>query len=663
MIIHHRAILLFLTIPIIVIVMMMVGGGCTKSGKPSEKSQSEFSRLRDEGLKALNRGNFDLAYSVGDSLLRFGMRNPKLTDASIYGNLIKGQASIFSDSLSLAYPYLHDAEALCLRNDNDFALASVYNGLGIYSANIEKDNNEALRYYFLGLDASKRSGNERLHALLLCNIASIYYLTEDPMGLRYALECYDHGKKIQDEFLHYIGSLSTAYSYLLREEYEPALKYIREAEMVLRRNDINNGATLYCLYGMILRRMGNREEAEDAFQQSIRYMNEPDAKDFDLRAFIEMAGMLRENNHMADAVRILESGLKVSDNGHDNIFRSDLLQALATTHRISGNEIKAKEFEEIRDNENSSVENREKEIAIEHIRAKYDLERVENELNRQQIELLEKQSTVYVLVTVLGLFLLLIGCFLYYYRRKNKLYKAIVANMTESAREEERLRETINRLEEELMMANVNDKKNAYDLQDPTVAESTQTTELPEEKPEIHSTKDAALTSSNMVATSDATSDFKVSEVICEEKNDKSTEVAEENADTDPEENNDNPAIPAELFHRLRMDFERLMADKSVYTDNLITKEKIVRRLGTNRTYFSRFINDCYKMSFTRLINSFRIKEAVRLLSDPDVSLPLKSISEQLGFNSQSTFYSQFQEATGMTPASFRNKACRLPKS
>lgn len=354
--------------PVVVFLATMIISSCGGSKSRQEQSESEFSRLRDEGLRALNMGNFDMADSFGDSLLDLGQADPKLTDASIYGNILKGQASIFKDSISPAYSYLHDAEALCLRYDNNFALASVYNGLGIYSENIEKDNNEALRYFFLGLDAAKKSDNARLHSLLLSNIVSIYYLTENPMGLRYALECYDHGKKTHDEFLHYIGSLSTAYSHMIRKEYEPALKFIREAEMVLRTNNINNGATLYCLYGMILRRTGNEEEATDAFLQSIKYMKEPDATDFDLRSYIELAETLREKKRIGEAIEVLEDGLKISDTGYNTIFRGDFLEVLSHTYRLAGNTAKADKYDKIRESEQTSVENRDNEIAIEHTR-------------------------------------------------------------------------------------------------------------------------------------------------------------------------------------------------------------------------------------------------------------------------------------------------------
>src|SRR5574344_38235 len=111
-----------------------------------------------------------------------------------------------------------------------------------------------------------------------------------------------------------------------------------------------------------------------------------------------------------------------------------------------------------------------------------------------------------------------------------------------------------------------------------------------------------------------------------------------------------------ELFRVL----ERTMREKKIYKDNMLTKEKVADLLGTNRTYLSRIINEQSNLSFTHDIKSFRIEEAVRLLSDPDNDTPLKAISAELGFNSISTFYSLFQSSIGMTPSQYRRKVIEI---
>lgn len=113
-----------------------------------------------------------------------------------------------------------------------------------------------------------------------------------------------------------------------------------------------------------------------------------------------------------------------------------------------------------------------------------------------------------------------------------------------------------------------------------------------------------------------------------------------------------------ELFKQL----ESLMRDEHIYRENDVTREKVAERLGTNRTYLSQVINELSGYSFSNYINSYRIDEAVRQLSDADNPTPLKALSAELGFNHIQTFYSSFQSAIGMTPSKFREKFMELHK-
>ena len=113
------------------------------------------------------------------------------------------------------------------------------------------------------------------------------------------------------------------------------------------------------------------------------------------------------------------------------------------------------------------------------------------------------------------------------------------------------------------------------------------------------------------------------------------------------------------LFKRL----ESLMTDEQIYRDPLLTKEKTADMLGTNRTYLSQVINEQTNKNFTQYINEFRIYEAVRILSDPQNTQPLKALSVELGFNSMTTFYKLFQQQTSMTPAQYRKQVNELKKT
>ena len=92
----------------------------------------------------------------------------------------------------------------------------------------------------------------------------------------------------------------------------------------------------------------------------------------------------------------------------------------------------------------------------------------------------------------------------------------------------------------------------------------------------------------------------------------------------------------------------------------MLTKEKVSEMLDTNRTYLSQLINSRTGKSFTQYVNEFRTREAVKRLSNPEDTIPLKALSAELGFNSMTTFYSLFQAEVGMTPTQYRNNAKNL---
>lgn len=565
---------------------------------------SSTSALRKIGLDDISKKNFQHADSVGRILIERARLNPGDREAAIYGNIIAGQTGLFTEHPFEAYTFLHEAEILAQKYEVDSVLPSVYNGLGLYSMNAEKDYSEALRCFFLGLDAAKRNQNTRLHSLLLANIAATYYLLNDPMGLRYSMDCYYYGKKNNDDYLIYIGSQTAAFMLKLTGDYTQALNYVKEAELVMHRMNMHDEATLYYIYGTVMRGLGDYAEAEALLRESVEASRTYPNTLYTL-GYTELADLLAAGHRYSEALDILREADMKSRNGKDNLFREDVLRLLADIYRRTGNTEKAREYTELVNIEAAnSLDTKNKQI--EQIRAKYDLERTENELNRRKLELTENKTMVSMLLGVLLLALISAGFVILYYRHKSRMYTAIVSQATEWAQEESRLRDTIRRLEE-------------------TVSQHVDPDILPQPAPE-------------------------------------DLPGAEQPEDEEPEEKAmDNAvsehSVPDERMQLLAARFEALMANPEVYADNLINKDKVARMLDTNRTYISRLVNEYYKMTFTKFINSLRIREAVRRLSDPDCDTPIKALADELGYNSMTTFYTNFQETTGMTPSAFRDRA------
>lgn len=108
----------------------------------------------------------------------------------------------------------------------------------------------------------------------------------------------------------------------------------------------------------------------------------------------------------------------------------------------------------------------------------------------------------------------------------------------------------------------------------------------------------------------------------------------------------------SELFDNI----ERLMSEDKIYRNPELSLDMLAEMLKSNRTYVSVTINKFTSMSFFNYVNSWRIKEAVDILSDPKDDTPLKSVCDKVGYSSLTSFYRVFQKETGCTPSVYRKK-------
>lgn len=541
--------------------------------------------LRKISFHYLNKADYDRAIFYGQQLFDIGYEERDYNRAVIYSHICLGQAHMMKGNVSEAYSHLGQAELIGKSNKNDSALCSVYNGLGLYASNVQRDYYRSLAYFFKGIEAAKRCRYDRLYSLLLSNISGIYYLKNDSTGLKYALECYELGHQRKDPYLIYSGSTNTAYMYYLKANYQTALKYIQEAEFVMIQNDFYDQSNVYNLYGYILYRLNKDDEALAFFRKALDLKEQGNISSV-MNTYLGYAGVLMHHNQYEQALKMLKTGISISYQQTNAIYRSDLLKTLSQCYEESGMPGEALKYHKLFQQETDSLYNADKERAVGEIRAKYDMERQENEIKQNRLELLEKENKMQLLIAGLLCFVIAASLLYYLYYRKNKLYLTIVKQNQDAIRREKQLQKKIHEY----------------------LSQSDKPSVLQPEK-------------------------YAASSLTDQKKQD--------------------------LFQRL----ETLLQEEKVFTDNLLTKEKVAELLDTNRTYLSQIINEQTQQTFTQFVNGFRTKEAVRLLSDPDNQTPLKAISAELGFNSMTTFYNQFQAAIGMTPTQYRNKVQELHKN
>ena len=105
-------------------------------------------------------------------------------------------------------------------------------------------------------------------------------------------------------------------------------------------------------------------------------------------------------------------------------------------------------------------------------------------------------------------------------------------------------------------------------------------------------------------------------------------------------------------------DFDKIkdhIIKNKLYLDPLLSMEVIADELRMSKSYISKLINSYSDYNFSDFVNSLRVEQAKKFLSNDEFSnYTIVAIGLECGFNSKSTFYSAFKKFTSETPSTFR---------
>ena len=101
-----------------------------------------------------------------------------------------------------------------------------------------------------------------------------------------------------------------------------------------------------------------------------------------------------------------------------------------------------------------------------------------------------------------------------------------------------------------------------------------------------------------------------------------------------------------------------LFEEQQTYMHEDLNLSHLAELLDISSHELSQVINMKSGSNFYELVNSYRINKAKQLLEQPEHShRKLLDIAMEVGYKSQSTFYSQFNKQVGMTPKRYRDKS------
>ena len=110
------------------------------------------------------------------------------------------------------------------------------------------------------------------------------------------------------------------------------------------------------------------------------------------------------------------------------------------------------------------------------------------------------------------------------------------------------------------------------------------------------------------------------------------------------------PSLSLELKENLL----KLLNEDKVFLNNDLNLEVLSEKLGTTRHNTSQVINEHFNMSFSELMNQYRIDEATEILKkDKYNSLSIIQVAYEVGFNNKVSFNKYFKKQLSLTPTQY----------
>jgi len=100
---------------------------------------------------------------------------------------------------------------------------------------------------------------------------------------------------------------------------------------------------------------------------------------------------------------------------------------------------------------------------------------------------------------------------------------------------------------------------------------------------------------------------------------------------------------------------KNFMNKEKPYLDPFLNINQLAKRLTIQPRHLSQILNESLHQNFYDFVNSFRIEEAKKMLSDSSgENVTVLEVLLDAGFNSKSAFNRAFKKCTGLTPSEFR---------
>lgn len=396
--------------------------------------------LRAMGLHLLHHADYEEARKYGLRLLSLGERGGKEADfCTLWGHIIVALADTDTRNATASYAHLEQARVMAERADDHGALMYIYNGFGNYALFINSDVYTAISCYFRALGEARTVDDRRQYAILLANLSGAYYMQRDASGLQYAEEAILIAREDDEPVPLFYGTMHAAHYYLMSDSLTTrARKAVDALGRMYEQGGFEGLSDLYLLRARLCEREGDTLRAYHNYARAMECFGTATGSTV-TAVYLAYARLLRADGHLNSAINVLEYGVNGLDTTKSTLHRAQLMKELSLCYR------RAKRYDDALRYAYAYEDNLERhfdavrERATQETRIEHDIYSREQQIDRQRLEILDNRYKIALLSAGLAVLFVALGMAWYSYKKKNRLYKAIVTQNREQLQREQAL--------------------------------------------------------------------------------------------------------------------------------------------------------------------------------------------------------------------------------
>jgi len=409
-----------------------------------KENPDDINALVNAGQIYLDLCDYDGSRRMAERLEDIAYRNPDSVSALYYAKLIQGCVNAQSGHGKEAFTQLKQALSIAENNKKQTGIAKANNALGFCYVNYDKDFSKGLDMFNAALKAARESGSQHLTAVVLNNLADAYLWRHDFSGIRFVEEALNISRNSGDSYGMLLSYLNLAHFKCYYQNLtDDVPELLRKARNIQSEYGHLPDGEIELVQGRYHMSKGDYERAIAVFEKILDGSSSQLPDLLRIKLMLYLGWTLMMEHEYTRAIATYDESLTLIYATGYNTFALKALSGAAYCYEQMGDAENALSYLRQYQHRMDSLWLTEQYLTLNRCRIENEALLNETKIERQTIELDTRQKYIIVLSAV-GAMLLAVVCLMwYFYRRKERLIRSVVARERESMVRERMLRQAL----------------------------------------------------------------------------------------------------------------------------------------------------------------------------------------------------------------------------